>query len=323
MSCEILDYRYSTEWNIDKLLTDFIQITNIDPSWPLVISTMSTVGESYFSQVWKEYDSGKRRGRPSLLSDVSKGNIGTHVGKLLHTSGQIITTNATCAGSLYAFNIASLLSQSQNKPVVVVCCDDMTSDYHLWHFRSFGALDMDSGRPFDSSSKGFRMNCGIAVFLVKHPNVKLSQSVKAYLSDFGFYTNPDLIANPGSADDIIKNLSHINYKDVDLWNAHATGTPVGDITEYKYFNAVCGPDVPIVSYKGIVGHCMSAAGGIEIAMMLDDQVNDQLRPNNIQGNKIVIDDRIITEPMKFDFKTVLKANLGFGGKTAVAKIHLQ
>ena len=322
MPCEILNYQYSVDWNFENILTNFKQSVPLDPKFPLVISTMSSIGESNYEQAWTEYASGKRRARPSLLSKVSKGSIGTTAGNLLELSGQIVNTDSTCSGSLYALYLASLVSKDQNQPVVVLCCDDMTSNYHLWHFNSFGALDMQTGRPFDNSSKGFKMGRGIAVFLIKHPNVKYTRPVQAYISNFGFYTNPNLIANPGSVQDIITNLSNIDYTDIDLWNAHATGTPVGDQVEYEYFNAVCGDSVAIIGYKGYVGHCMSAAGAIEIAMMLEDRANNQLRPNIILGNKIVADPRIITEPTAFNYRTVLKASLGFGGKTAVAKIKL-
>lgn len=322
MSCEILHYSYSIDWNFENILLNFQQSINLNIKTPLVISTMSSIGESYYEQAWIEYANGKRRAKPSLLSKVSKGSIGTTAGNLLQLSGQIINTDATCSGSLYALYIASLVSKDQNQPVVVLCCDDMTSNYHLWHFNSFGALDMQSGRPFDSLSKGFKMGKGIAVFLIKHPDVNCSLPAQAYISNFGFYTNPNLIANPGSVQDIIQNLNHIDYSDIDLWNAHATGTPVGDAVEYEYFSSVCNDNVPIVSYKGYVGHCMSAAGAVEIAMMLEDKLKNQLKPNIILGQKIVNDSRIITEPTAFTYRNVLKASLGFGGKTAVAKIKL-
>ncbi|WP_318258519.1 hypothetical protein [Geobacter anodireducens] len=50
-------------------------------------------------------------------------------------------------------------------------------------------------------------------------------------------------------------------------NAHGTGTPLNDAVESKAMKLVFGTDVervPLVSTKGMTGHCLGAAGSIEI-----------------------------------------------------------
>ena len=54
----------------------------------------------------------------------------------------------------------------------------------------------------------------------------------------------------------------LNPEDVDYVNAHATGTPVGDVCEARILQAVFGPHcsrVPVSSTKSMTGHLLSAA----------------------------------------------------------------
>ena len=322
MQAEIIDYRYTTSWDLTSILNEFKVSNQLDPSWPLVASTMSSYGVNDNKAVWSDFLNGRRRGKPSELRNSSVDSMFTHVADELGLHGQVMNVQSVCAGSLYAFYTAAMMSLDLQTPVIVFCGDNLTSDYWNWHFKSFGALDQATGRPFDKSSKGFRTGQGAAVFLIKHPSVKLAASPKAVIQSFSFYTNPELVTKPGSAQDIAKHLSNIDYKSIDLWNAHATGTPVGDIVEYEYFATTVKQDIPIVSFKGHVGHCLSACGAVEIAMALQGKENNILLPNNIVGECIVNDDRIITEPTSFPYKRMLKTSLGFGGKTAVVEIDL-
>lgn len=323
MQTEILDYRFTTEWNLESILKDETFHVNLQPKFPLVVTTMSFRESSSNENCRTDYISGKRRGKPSEVLDSFSGSvIARRAGDYLGLSGQNILINANCASTLYALHMATIYSQLNNTPAVVVCADNVNHPYDIWRFSSLGALDNETGRPFDKSSKGFKMGKSVSVFLVKHPSVKFNLAPKATIINYGFYTNNQLLTNPGTSEDIIKNLPNMNYRDIDFWNAHATGTPVGDIVEYDYFNSVIAQDIPIVSYKGHVGHSMSAAGAIELILSLEGKKNNILLPNIIHGEKIVNDDRIITEQTKFPFTKMLKASLGFGGKIAVAEIDL-
>jgi 3-oxoacyl-[acyl-carrier-protein] synthase II len=321
MKCEILEYKTEQSWELDSFLSEPNFKSLIDPTWPLVVTTFSPTIPNGDEIVYGEYSSGKKRSKPSLLRGSTVHSTISLVGEKLGVSRQIFNVHAACASSLYALYTASLISLDSQTPVLVFF-GDRANNYNIWHFSSFGACDQETGRPFDRSSKGFKMGTGMAVFIVKHPSVKSTLAPKAVIQDFAFFTKPELVANPGSVNEIISNLSHIDYSDIDLWNAHATGTVVGDFAEYQYFSNTCKQDIPIVSFKGHLGHCMAAAGAMEIALALDCKKNNSLLPNVIAGDKIVNDDRIITEPTSFNYKKMFKASLGFGGKTIVAKIDL-
>lgn len=321
MKCEILDYKTEASWNLDEFLSEPNFKSQIEPTWPLVVSTLSSTSQNGPHSLMSDYLAGKPRGKPSTLRNGTLHSTISKVGKQLGMTRQIFNVQAACASSLYMFYVAAMMSLDSQTPVVVFA-GDVATDYNIWHFRSFGACDQETGHPFDKNSKGFRMGTGMALYIIKHPSVKSKLDPKAVIQDFAFFTKPELIANPGSVDEMVANLSHLNYKDIDLWNAHATGTPIGDQAEYEYFSRTIKQDIPIVSFKGHLGHCMAAAGAMEIAMALDCKKNNLLLPNTIVGEKIANDDRIITAPTSFTYRKMLKTSLGFGGTTIVAEIDL-
>jgi 3-oxoacyl-[acyl-carrier-protein] synthase-1 len=58
----------------------------------------------------------------------------------------------------------------------------------------------------------------------------------------------------------------VSVGDVDYVNAHATSTPIGDVSEVKALRAVFGGDVSRVavsSTKALTGHGLSLAGAME------------------------------------------------------------
>lgn len=323
MIAEILYHKHITDWELNKLLNNEQFANYVEPDYPLIIASHSGLGSETKCQT-DFFVNKKRRARPSDLRLISQDSLVSHVAKTFSLNSEVIRVQAECVSSLYALNMASIISQAKNKPVVVFCADNLLADdFDMWVFNSFGAVDQSTGRPFDNTSKGFRMGVGASLMLVKHPSVKHTLPTIATISNFKFYTDPDLITSPGNVETIISHLGDIDYKKFDMWNAHATGTPVGDKVEYELFNKTINRDIPLISYKSYAGHCMAGAGAVEISMMLDDYASGTLRPNQILGERIVPDDRIITEPTSFTYRKILKAGLGFGGKTVVCEINLQ
>lgn len=317
---EIIYYDYCMDWNLDQLFQPSI-LELMQPKFPLVVSC--TTGLQSPNKISRDfYVENKKRGKPSELRVTNRDSLVTYVAKSLGVKGHVSTVSAECSGSLYALYTASLLSQAYNSPVIVFCADNILDDaLQMWRFQSFGALDQNTGRPFDDSSKGFRMGVGAAIFLIKHPSVSDNLEPFSRVWNYNFYTNPELAVNPGNIQDLIENIQGIRFNEIDLWNAHATGTPVGDKFEIDLFRKLIDNDIPIIGYKGYIGHCTAASGLLELACMFDDNKKGQLRPNIIMGNPIIEDSRIITDPQVYNYKKVLKTNLGFGGKNVICQIN--
>jgi 3-oxoacyl-(acyl-carrier-protein) synthase len=104
-----------------------------------------------------------------------------------------------------------------------------------------------------------------------------------------------------------------------FFNAHATSTPVGDDIEVDVFQKVFeGIDIPIMSFKGYIGHTMSACGLIESAYGLEAVKAGYLHPNANLTDPLSDDPRIITKQTPLNGKIFMKASFGFGGRTSIA-----
>ena len=57
--------------------------------------------------------------------------------------------------------------------------------------------------------------------------------------------------------------AHLQPHQVDVLNAHATGTLIGDIAESQAAYQVFGPHIRTNSLKGALGHSMGASGALE------------------------------------------------------------
>jgi 3-oxoacyl-(acyl-carrier-protein) synthase len=321
MATEILEYFYTNEWNIESL-KDLPFKEFINEKTPLIVSSMSSYKKESLTYSFDRYLKNQSKASPTAILDSWYGGFNRRISEYLGTTSEVLLLTSNCASSIYSLYIADLISLDKNQPVLVVCADNVTSDFDYWRFEKIGAIDNQSGYSFDKESKGFKMGIGLVVFLVKNKNVAFNYlDPKAIVNHYYFYTN-NFLTNTGTSDELIKNLSGIDYSVFDLWNAHAPGTPLGDRIEYEYFSKVIKKNIPIVSYKSYIGHCMTASGGMEIALALDNKKDGKLLPNIIKTTKIVNDDRIITKPEKFIYNRMLKASLGFGGKIAIADISL-
>lgn len=321
-SLEILDYRYTNSWDLDKILTDKTFNKNIQPHFPIIATTETGISPDLQNSLFDRFFAGKTRGRPKELYQTSPDSTLLYVAECLGTASECFISNATCSSSSYGLFLASLISLEKKTPVILFCGDSLNSKFNIWRFKSFGALDQDTGFPFDKSSKGFRIGSGAAVLIVKHPDIKFNIDPLAFIKNFYFHTNPKLISHPGSVEEIIQLFNNINFKNYDFWNAHATGTPVGDIIEYEIFKSLCNENVPIVSYKHYIGHCMCGSTVLEILMAIDGKKQGVLSPNIIKQEPIVNDNRIITSPIKWPGNNMIKASFGFGGRTSLLEIEL-
>ena len=94
---------------------------------------------------------------------------------------------------------------------------------------------------------------------------------------------------------------------------------IGDDIELDVFQRVFeNIDIPIVSFKGYLGHTMSACGLIESAYGLEAVKNRYLQPNYNLSDPLSDDPRIINEAVKLKNNIFMKASFGFGGRTSIA-----
>ena len=150
-----------------------------------------------------------------------------------------------------------------------------------------------ASRPFDKGRNGIVVSEGGALFTLERLDDALARGAKIYGEIVGYCNNSDatdmVLPNPErQAECMLRAIQRAGLTpgDIDLVNTHATGTPAGDVMECRALQAVFGDEIDRVyinNTKGFIGHCMGAAGALELA-----------------GNLPSFDDHIIHPTMNVD-----------------------
>jgi 3-oxoacyl-[acyl-carrier-protein] synthase II len=146
-------------------------------------------------------------------------------------------------------------------------------------FESEGALaehedPAKASRPFDKNRNGIVCAEGGGVYILERLCDAKKRGAKIYGEIVGYATNSDafdfILPEPGRQAECMRlALSKAGLKpsDINILNAHATATQLGDIQECKAIRDVFG-DVETVwinNTKSFIGHTMGAAGTLELA----------------------------------------------------------
>jgi 3-oxoacyl-[acyl-carrier-protein] synthase II len=181
-------------------------------------------------------------------------------------------------------------------------------------------------RPFDRARDGFVMGEGAGIVLLEERERALERGARILgelagygaTCDAGHPTDPDP-GGEGAARAVAVALADagLEIADVGYVNAHATSTPAGDAAEVRALERAALTATPVSSTKGLHGHGLGAAGGIELVALLIAFGRDLL-PANIN-----LDDPdgadaldLITSNRRARPHAALSNSFGFGGHNA-------
>jgi 3-oxoacyl-[acyl-carrier-protein] synthase II len=110
----------------------------------------------------------------------------------------------------------------------------------------------------------------------------------------------------------------IKPHDIDLVNAHAASTRVGDRVEYEALKAVFSRELPpVTANKSLFGHAMGASSAIESVLAMEGMYSGMAPPTiNYTPDPELILDCVPEGARKLDQEFVLKNSFGFGGCNA-------
>jgi 3-oxoacyl-[acyl-carrier-protein] synthase II len=193
-----------------------------------------------------------------------------------------------------------------------------------------------ASRPFDAGRDGFVMGEGAAVLVLEELEHALARNAKVYAelagygvtSDAHHMTEPDP-AGDGQARAIRLALAdaQIDPADVDYVNAHASSTPLGDASETAALKLALGEDkarsTPISSLKGATGHCLGAAGAIEMCAAVLTVLRDVIPPTiNYESPDELCDlDYVPNVAREAKVDIAISNSFGFGGHNAVIALR--
>lgn len=131
-----------------------------------------------------------------------------------------------------------------------------------------------ASRPLDKNRNGIAISEGGCIYVLERLSDAKKRGAKIYAEIVGYAINSDAtdFVNPNAERQIecmhkaIKRAG-LTVKDIDIVNMHATGTGTGDVNESQAVKvAFADSDKTYVNFtKGHIGHCMGAAGSLELA----------------------------------------------------------
>ena len=199
-------------------------------------------------------------------------------------------------------------------------------------FKSQGALGTHetdpnkTSRPFDKTRDGIVVSEGGAIYVLERledaqaRGANIIAEIVGYRinSDAGDYVLPDPVRQAECMHAALK-VAGMEPGDVDIVNTHATSTPMGDIQECKAIREVFAdcPTTYINNTKSYIGHCMGAAGALELAGNLPSFKDNIIHPTiNIEDldPECALPNLVINEPLKVDaVKVILNNSFGMLG----------
>lgn len=199
----------------------------------------------------------------------------------LQIRGPAVTVAAACASSGYAMAMGRSWIRAGWVDACVVGGCDILSPTAIAAFYNLRALSRRSdepakaSRPFDKARDGFVMGEGGAFFVLERHAAAVARGARRHAELAGVGMSSDGVHMVIPSADPVQAAAAITAAlvdadarpaDVDYVNAHAAGTPVGDVAEAGAIRLALGTaadGVPVSSTKSMSGHLISGAAAFE------------------------------------------------------------
>ncbi|MFI5606904.1 beta-ketoacyl synthase N-terminal-like domain-containing protein [Amycolatopsis sp. NPDC051903] len=234
---------------------------------------------------------------PGLLGNVIAGRIANR----LDLGGMNCTVDAACASSLSAVHMAiSELVSGRSDLMITGGCDTENSVFGYLCFSKVGALSQSGQiKPLDDTADGTLVGEGIGMLALKRLADAERDGDRVYAVIRGIGSSSDgrfksIYAPRAEGQEAALRRA---YEDADcspasigLFEAHATGTRVGDQTELTALRAVLSAETDeagfaaIGSVKSQIGHTKGAAGAASL-MKLALSLHHKVLPPTINVTK--------------------------------------
>ncbi|HBM86022.1 MAG TPA: beta-ketoacyl-[acyl-carrier-protein] synthase II, partial [Opitutae bacterium] len=232
------------------------------------------------------YDMGPRKVSPfmipSLIANIASGVVAIEVGARGPNYGIV----SACASGTHSIGESfRMLRDSEVDVMIAGGSEAAVTELGYAGFCSMKAMSTGynddptrASRPFDKGRDGFVMGEGAGVLIMETLEHAQARGATIYCEIAGYgatcdayhITSPDPEGKALSIaiSKVIKEAG-LQPEDVDYINAHGTSTPYNDKFETCAIKKALGDHaykIPVTSTKGMTGHLLGAAGGIESAV---------------------------------------------------------
>jgi 3-oxoacyl-[acyl-carrier-protein] synthase II len=184
-----------------------------------------------------------------------------------------------------------------------------------------------ASRPFDRERDGFVMAEGAGILLLERLEDARARGARVYGEVAGYGLTNDAHHMSAPRPDATMNAAAMRRAldeaqlapdDVDVVNAHGSGTPLGDRAEALAMELLFGERaaaIPVVATKGQHAHALGATGAWEAAISLASIVHG-IVPRSVNSEDVDANLAVTGERLERPVRTVLSNSAGFGGINA-------
>jgi 3-oxoacyl-[acyl-carrier-protein] synthase II len=319
-----------------------IDMNTIDPLKAGVIFGTGQGGMGFFQEQVEEYVAGDRNPRFSpyfvtkLIANMASGLISIKHGFM----GINYSTVSACATSnaaiMDAFNYIRwgkatiMVTGGAEAPITAASFGGFTS------MKAMSTQNNDpatASKPFDSNRDGFVMGEGAGALVLEEYEHAKARGAHIYVEIAGAAMTADAYHMTATHPEgkgayhgmrLALEDASLNTSDIDYLNAHATSTPVGDLSEIAAISHLFG-DAPanlhISATKSMTGHLLGAAGAVEaIASILSIQHNTIPPTINTTHLDPAIPSAfpiVLKQAMEKPVRVAMSNTFGFGGHNGI------
>ncbi len=225
---------------------------------------------------------GERRLSPFFIPYTIPNMAAGYVSMQYNLKGPNLCPATACASGTHAIGEAYRYIKEGRADIMVSGGAESTiSPLGIAAFTACKALSCNNdeaesaSRPFDATRDGFVMGEGAGILILEDMEHARRRGARIYAELIGYGLSADayhITAPPAQGEGgqramrMALDSAKLNPEDVDYINAHGTSTSLNDQYESEAILAVFGESAKrlhVSSTKGVTGHCIGAAGGIE------------------------------------------------------------
>jgi 3-oxoacyl-[acyl-carrier-protein] synthase II len=200
-----------------------------------------------------------------------------NISVLFHTRGPFIASCTACASGSQGIGFGYEAIKTGKADIMITGgaeeVDFLSAavfDLMMATSSNYNDRPSETPRPFDEKRDGLVVAEGAATLILEEYGRAKNRGAPILGELEGFWTNGSgahlTHSDAGSMEECIVGAlrdARRNPTEIEHVNAHATATSHGDEVEAIVTNKLFGPNVPVTSIKGYMGHTMGACGAIE------------------------------------------------------------
>jgi 3-oxoacyl-[acyl-carrier-protein] synthase II len=314
-----------------------IDIEKAPHRYGVLIGTGDAGIESHLLNVTRLLQKGMQGISPFYVISSIPNSASGYVAKEFNMQGPNFGISSACATGNHAMGLAAtMIKMGMADAIFAGGSEAPVNLLGIGAFSSIFALSErndspeTASRPFDKDRDGFVLSEGAGVICLEELEHARARRAHIYAEVTGYGMSCDafdmVAPHPearGAADSIQNSLkeARLNPEDIDLINAHATSTTLGDKMESgaieRVFQDYC-TKVPVQSTKSMVGHLLGAAGSVEAIAAIMALEEGVIHPTINQFNqdpeiRLCV---VKKEAREAKVRHILSDAFGFGGQNA-------